>query len=115
MSEQQKRKANRTAFPLNHLHVKTKELTMVFFVSTWYVVSVGLDVSREAGVLGDRWAVVVQLGEFCGDICVAWHEDRRQNWRGRDAFFQDMLTDSKTAIMSSFTHWVSPPSGSGRG
>lgn len=77
--------------------------------------TVGLDVSGEVGVLGDRRAVIIQQRELCGDICMAWHEDRRQNWRHRDAFFQDRLTDSKTAIMTRLTHSVSPPSGSGRG
>lgn len=75
----------------------------------------GLDVSGEVGVLGDRRAVVIQQREFCGDICVAWDEDRRQNWGRRDAFFQDRLTDSKTAAMRKLTHSVFPPSGSGRG
>lgn len=85
------------------------------FIFTSYVVTVGLDVSREVGVLGDGWAVVVQQRELRGDICVSWDKDRGQNWRRREAFFKDPFTDSKAAVTTTLTHSASPPSGSGRG
>lgn len=85
------------------------------FVPIWYVVTVGLDVGGEAGVLGDRRAVVVQQRELRGDVRMARHEDRRQDWRRTDEFFQDTATDFKMATVRRATHSVSPPSGSGRG
>lgn len=63
------------------------------FVPTWYVVTVGLDVGGEAGVLGDGRAEVVQQRELRGDVRVARHEDRGQDWRRTDEFFQDTATD----------------------
>lgn len=75
----------------------------------------GLDVSGEVGVLRDGRAVVVQLRELRGDICLSWDKDRGQNWKHREAFFKDPVTDSKAAVTKTLTHSASPPSGSGRG
>lgn len=47
------------------------------------VVTVGLDVGGEAGVLGDGRAVVIQRREFRGGVSVSRDEDRRQDWERR--------------------------------
>ena len=37
------------------------------------IVTLGLNASREVGVLGDGWAVVIQRRKLCRDICMSWH------------------------------------------
>lgn len=61
-----------------HFYVVCAEILQLFL--TRNIVTVGLNVSREVGVLRDGWAVIIQRRELRGDICMSWHKDSRQNW-----------------------------------
>ena len=93
------------------------------------VVALGLDPSREVGVLRDGVAVVVQGRELCGDIRVARHQDRRQDCNthththgysvSHTAAAEDLDTHTDTSGLDHgrgcCTHLVSPRAGSGMG
>lgn len=49
------------------------------------IVTLGLNASGEVGVFRNGWTIVIEWWELCRDVCMPWNQNRRQNWRHRDA------------------------------
>lgn len=70
-------KVSKVAFTLTLISLYKNHCISVYLYSTWYVVALGLDASREDGVFRDGVTVVIQWRKLSWDFSVS----RDQNWR----------------------------------